>query len=615
MNNQNNNKSVFDMIQTYADQHNISNDDIFKSDEPSEIITPVRKETAKPVEVANEPWAPSEEDLEGLDEMKKSTTGIIYDKSEWKENAEPMELKNILDDTVVKSSVDEMDELERIAYNVESSKRRLGIKHLNAPTIFNSRIVDAASDPDLNKAGARLDELILAIVDKFPDAVVEYLPKVEFSVTVDGKPFIDPSVVESVNSESANDAVVEITEVAKPTLDTASINKPHLDAKIIIDKSQISNVSFSDEDIEKIKKSREVQLNIVETSNIEYSIIDEDHDDGNPWDIDNILKQYTRKVNDMRVSLPASRYRASFTGLSYSEILDLSYSQELNSIDGEMKKWTIIFNHIKNPSIGEFKAYDYTDKKGNIIKVSAFEDFLKKTSIMDLSFSLWAVLCATCLEKEIVSIDCHGKNKDGSKCGNTYDWLYDPRSLIQMDSVPEVTLADMKITGELNDFDEIMKHYDESMLRLSNSVKLPASGFIVCFGHISAYDYLNSRMADMLAIQEDESVSLSSIFEMYGLNIVKYILLPDVIDSSKYRKITDGSDIMKVIHSLDVLDYRAINELMELMMNPYRFKFSLKNIVCPKCGTRSDLDIEDMSLLLFLIAQSLNNSEIKLIRQ
>jgi hypothetical protein len=441
-----------------------------------------------------------------------------------------------------------------------------------------------------------LDKLIKTITDEFPDAVVERFPSDAPSLSVptdDANTGTTPNVVTGdSNVESSG------TSIESPVDDTKDPNEAPTEyaideTKVIIDKSNVSDVSFSSEDIDKIKKSRSVTLNIVETKNIEYSIIEEDKDGGNMTNIDVILNQYTRKMNDMRVSMPASNYRCTFTGLSYPEMLDLSYSQELNNLDGERKKWAIVYNHIKNPSIGEFVD---------------FEDFLKKTSFIDLEFALWAILCATCLEKEIVSIDCHSEN-----CKHTYDWIYDPRALIQMDSVPEVTLNEIKVTGESETMEDIMKHYNESMLMLQNTVTLASSGFKVCFGHISAYDYLEARLSDIISIRESQSTMLSNVFEASGLTVIKYLLLPD-INSNGYRKVSNGINIMKVIHTLDELDCKTIGELLSLMVDPYKFKFSLKDLVCPKCHTKSTIDIDDVSRLLFLIAQSLNNSEVKLIK-
>lgn len=622
MNSQNNKgPGVFDMINTYADQHNISNDDIFKSDnvEKKEVIKPIRKETPKKAsDTTTEPnaaWTPSEEDLAGMDEMKR-TTGIVYKKDDWKDKIDPAELKNIVEDKVAQDALDQMDELQRAGFNIEASKRRLGIKYLNIPTIFNSRIMDAASDTNYSRAAHNLDMLINAITEQFPDAIVERFPVevVNESTSVNNTQTNDTMTTEVEDSVVQNPVdTTDITPaVETPITNTATLSNNQNfsidETKVIIDKTKASEISFSNEDIDKIKKSRSVTLNIVETKNIEYSIIEEDNADGKMSSIDTILHQYTRKMNDMRVSMPASKYRCTFTGLSYPEMLDLSYSTELNNLDGERKKWAIVFNHIKNPSIGEFREYEYMNEKDQPVKVTAFEDFLKKTSFIDLEFSLWAILCATCLEKEIVSIDCHSEN-----CKNTYDWIYDPRALIQMDSVPEVTLSDMKVTGELETVEEIAKHYNESMLRLQNTVKLPSSGFVVCFGHISAYDYLEGRLSDVISIRESQDTSLSTVFEASGLTVIKFLLLPD-LNSDKYRKISNGLDIMKVIHTLDELDCKVIGELLSLMVDPYQFKFSLKDLVCPKCRTRSNIDIDDVSRLLFLIAQSLSNSEVKLIR-
>ena len=104
------------------------------------------------------------------------------------------------------------------------------------------------------------------------------------------------------------------------------------------------------------KKSRTVELNIVEGKDLEMSSIE---NISSKSAIDLALAPYIRKSNDIVAALPASKYRASFTGLSYVDMIDLSNSQELNTIDGEKKKWTIAYQHIKNPSIGPWKEYRY----------------------------------------------------------------------------------------------------------------------------------------------------------------------------------------------------------------------------------------------------------------
>jgi hypothetical protein len=481
--------------------------------------------------------------------------------------------------------------------------------------------MDAAADTNFARAADNLDNLIKAITEQFPDAIVEALPSapvINQSNLTDDTNNIAAEPVDTISQAQKSNIVPDNKEtkgdhssavLGNDNNTTVSGTDQSIDeTKVIIDKSNISQVSFSDDEIDKIKKSRSVTLNIVEGKDIEYSIIKED-DDTKMSDIDTILRQYTRKMNDMRVSLPASKYRCTFTGLSYPEMLDLNYSQELNNIDGERKKWTIVFNHMKNPSIGEFKEYESVDDSGNTITITAFEDFLKKTSFVDLDYALWAILCATCLDKEIVSIDCHSEN-----CNNHYEWTYDPKELIQLDSVLTNTLDEMKMTGEVNTMDDIMKHYNGSMLKLQNTVTLPSSGFVLCFGHVSAYDYLEERLPNIAYISEKQDTMVSNVFEASGLGVIKYILLPDIIDSSKFRKVSDGIDIMKVVHTLDELDCKTIGEIISLMMDPYSFKFSLKNLVCPKCHTRSSIDIDDISRLLFLIAQSLSNSEVKLIR-
>ena len=91
-----------------------------------------------------------------------------------------------------------------------------------------------------------------------------------------------------------------------------------------------------------------MELTLVEVVPIEYSQIEDAPDNV----IDALLAPYQYKVNSIESPLPASKYRATFTGLPYPEVIDLSNAQEMDTIEGEMKKWSIAFNHMRNQSIG-----------------------------------------------------------------------------------------------------------------------------------------------------------------------------------------------------------------------------------------------------------------------
>jgi hypothetical protein len=277
----------------------------------------------------------------------------------------------------------------------------------------------------------------------------------------------------------------------------------------------------------------------------------------------------------------------------------LTHSQELTNIDGEKKKWSIVYDHIKNPSIGPFEDFD---------------DFLKKTSFIDLDFILWKILCATSMEKEIITIDCHGK-PGGILCNKSYDWIYSPRELLLMNTVNPAIAEEMKKTGEAGSIEDIKKNYMSSMLNMNNIVELPTSKFGVIFGHISAYEYLDSVYPLIRSTQDEENKNImpSQEYAYYTLMAIKGLILPK--NDGTFIKVTDIQNMMKIMKTLNEIDWQTILELVRIMTEPYQFKFALRDICCPHCKTKSDIPIGDMTRLLFIVARSLSSVQVVLKRR
>ena len=238
-----------------------------------------------------------------------------------------------------------------------------------------------------------------------------------------------------------------------------------------------------------------------------------------------------------------------------------------------------------------------------------------KTSYLDLEFIIWKILCATAMDSEIISITCHAMN-NGKACNKTYDWVYNPAELLDMESIEPAVLDEMKVTGEVATKDDILKHYNASALCSNNTVKLRSSGMHVIFGHISAYDYLTEvygigqKLTEMIESEDPSSISKS--YNTIMLRSIKGFLIPK--DNGKYARITGSDNVLKVIESLDEVDWQTIFEITKLMLNPYEFKYSFRNLVCPSCHNKSSITIESMTQLLFIVAQSLSSVQVVLKR-
>lgn len=558
--------NVMDMIKAYANENGTDEEAIFSHG------TVVPETDVSPAERSVE-----------LDEMGQPISHHdlpIYDADKIETGNEPPVIEDLAEKQTREASTGQLEEMQRIEKNIELSKRRLGIRHLNIPTIYNSRVIDCAADANTARAAEKTDGIIRELIKMFPGAVVEWLPGY-------GPEQMDAT--ESTVEVSAPIAdTVPMTDTTIPDAPTSP--SPGGDSvQLIIDKSNVAELAFSTEELDRIKRAREVEVKIVERNEVAYNIIDEPTDN-----IDDIISQYTRKFNDRTISLPASRYRCTVTGLSYAEAIDLDYSLQVETLDSEIKKWSMAYAHVKNPSIGRF---------------ADFNDFLQKTSSRDLDYLLWAILCATSMSREIVSVDCHHNN-----CGTSHEWVYSPESLLQLDKIPEFLLEEMKITGTANSRDEIMAHYNESMLRLGNTIELPTSHFVVRFGHVSAYTYLNDGIyADIRAALDADPPQVSSLLEAEIMTSVRYILLP-ATSGEGYYKITDHAQLKRIIHELDEMDFQTLGQIAATMTEPYKLEFTIKDVVCPKCHNRSDITVPNLARLLFIIAQGLESANIVLTR-
>lgn len=616
----NNSFSVIEMASSMASDNNSSVDELFlkdRSDEESSSISETQHvEPKQPVKPSG--WTPDESVLAGLPEL---TTGpVTYDRDEIGEDGKVEALRNLADDDAVESAGEQKDEMIRMYQNIESAKKRFGITKLQVPEgQMQLAMYDAASNNDPNKAAEELDQILNEFISTYPEFILEWeegrMP--ENFGRYDESAEDDPSVnTEPQYDQNGN----PITYVKSPMAED--------EVKVVIDKTNLPEVSWTPEDMDKIRKARTVELNIVEGDTIELSEID----DADINYIDNVISEYVRKAGDVTACLPASRYRCTFTGLSYPEIMDLSTSAEMSTIDGELKKWTLCFNHISNQSIGPWEEYKvYYDLNGREVRLginervpndisedmihihTKFEDFMQKTSFMDLNFMIWKILCATTMETEIIQIECKSKLKNGSTCGHTYDWIYAPAELLEIESVPDEVVDEMEHVAHLYGSDAL-NYYNDGFLRKRRTVRLSNSGLYVVFGHISADTYMNKIYPEIIALQDasDDDPSVASKSLNYTtLMIVKEFLIKNE-QTGRYTRISDFDAMLKILDNMSEIDWLTIGEVVRIAMQPYSFTYSLRGLVCPKCKKRSKITIENLSQLLFIVARSLSSVSVQL---
>ncbi len=315
-----------------------------------------------------------------------------------------------------------------------------------------------------------------------------------------------------------------------------------------------------------------------------------------------LLETYDTGVNDTPITLPASAYRCVVRPINYFDFIRLVAPTSQNRSDDEMKKWSVIYKHIKNVSIGAFKDFD---------------DFLKKTKYQDRELLMWAVLVATADEEETLTIKCSNE-----KCNHKTTIKYHPRNILHLDTdlAPKHYIA----AHEASTLDEACALFDEVS---NNRTKytLPSERFKVEISEPSAYEFITKKIPLIQKLYnryvpdgdlKDFDPENEALFEYDYISAhALYISSMSIIKDDKEYMFDGWDDIENIMDHLDPTDSAALFKLIsEARTHTSPISFYLEDQVCPMCGQHSGKQyINDIGqTLLFQVSRRLNNMEINL---
>jgi hypothetical protein len=320
-----------------------------------------------------------------------------------------------------------------------------------------------------------------------------------------------------------------------------------------------------------------------------------------------IIQSYDTGMNDTPVTLPMSGYRTVIRPINWFESLAMAAPTSRNQADFQMRKWSIIYSHMKNNSIGNFKDFD---------------DFMHKTKYADGELLAWAVLVATADETEELAVTC-----GNPKCRKQFIHKYQPRTIVHLD--PK----------------KIPKNYDEvhqvspgpAAVELFNKIsgkrtryELPHTRIIVEFNEPSAFDHIQYKLPairelyrryrpddpEMENYGRDSANDPMMLEFNYKMACMTQISAMTIRKDDKEYRYTNWEDIEKIIsEALDVYDSSIlINLIGKVQTSASPAEFYISDLKCPHCGRVEErLDIDDIAQnLLFQISRRLEAMEINL---
>lgn len=410
-------------------------------------------------------------------------------------------------------------------------------------------------------------------------------------VVVDKTIMNTASTEQTQSTETLQKYDVKLTQ-EKPVI---NINvEPNTPVTINVDESIIPDIT----------KSNQIDIHVREVSEQELlktTIVENSNQEG-------IINVYDSGINDVPLTLPLSGYRCVMRPINWFDFIKLTAPTSQNGSDNELKKWSVIYEHMKNPSIGEFEN---------------FEDFMKKTKYQDRELLMWGLLVATADDEETLSITC-----GNPKCKHQIKVKYSPRTIVHVDeeNIPEWYNASHDAAVG-HDAYKIW----ESVNGKRKRYRLPNTGIIAEINEPSAYEFVTKKLPLIQELYQryrpegnmtdldprDPSMAEFDYLSTNALFVSALTIVRNEQNGHKEYRFTNWEDIEKIITTaLDAGDSGILLKIIEQSRNNVSpISFRVEDINCPMCGKHEEyIPINDIgNSLLFQVSRRLSNTEINLI--
>ena len=356
--------------------------------------------------------------------------------------------------------------------------------------------------------------------------------------------------------------------------DPDEFNEKYNEAVVIIDKTKFGTViNFTDEEREKLEKSKKIRLEEIENVSLESIKVKrvKKKDDFNK-----IINRVTN-LNSTTIVLPVSGYTTAIRGCSAYELISL-IDDNKNAVINAQNKWSLIYNKLENTSI-EFKTFD---------------EFLQNTASADYNTFIYGLLCSTYPDDDELPVRC-------AKCKKEFKHKYSTKSLIRVEKMHD-TLKDIfvKIVDSSIDRESAKETHDNAPISVVKRVVLPASGIIAEIYIQTAYDLINKSIKELQNNKDDKYVNTAVLS-----TFIKTFYIPD--DDGSYFMVDNALDISKTLYNLSELDVLVIRKLGDELLENTTLEYGLMDVTCPHCGHyTSTINIEIENILFYRYRQTLN---------
>lgn len=349
--------------------------------------------------------------------------------------------------------------------------------------------------------------------------------------------------------------------------------KDYQEAVIVIDKTGMGDIHFTEEEKEKLERVKSIKIKEVERIELGGIRIKRPK----KKNVGKILERTANTLKTTNIVLPNSGYTAVIKGCSAHELIQLIDNEQNALLSNEMK-WTLIYNKIQSTSIGKFKDFDH---------------FLENTALIDYDVFIYGILCATYPDSDSISLNCE-------KCEKSFDHQYSVKSLIRVEQMDDALRTRVGEISDASHMEETAKKcHEEALVNEVLRYQLPRSEILVDLHIQSAKDFIYKTVAELANDDIEAKYKQASIISSAIQSA--YILDPE---DGEYIQFDTPKDITEIIYSLTDVDIKVLNLKIQELMDGKQIEFGLMNMTCPHCRNYTETLPLPIEKVLFLKYQT-----------
>lgn len=347
--------------------------------------------------------------------------------------------------------------------------------------------------------------------------------------------------------------------------------KHYQEAVVLIDKTDACKViDFTDEDREKLRLAKTITLREVEKKGLSTIKIKRKSKHMN---IETLLQSTVKNFATV-VPLMTSGFTVKLRGCSVLEMIDLIDRKEgKDDVSTYKDRWSFIHDKIVETSLGPM----------------TYSEFIKKVSYSDRPMLIYALTCASFPEEDTVMLKC-------GQCGKTYEHKYTIKSLLRIETMSE-KLKDRfaKTIDNSHRLDTSKAYAEEAPVNTTKRIELPISGIVIDFEYKSIETFLHKNIEEWQSDEIPENLALAALLTTY----ISSIYIPDPNSPGEYYEIEDFLEMCETIQKLSNVDRNLINKISDSMASDSMVTFGFNNMVCPHCGTHTNMIETNIDTILF----------------